>query len=100
MPPSKGPQNRSHPPEGLVLSLLAHAERAGVSIGGLFLLVLGIYGGQYAALFPEQVRLVAGGFCIIVSLCGLTSVVFQLASTWRVHQASPGAAASTDTKHD
>jgi hypothetical protein len=64
--------------QGLVVTILAAAERGGVSIGGLFLLVIGLYGGQYAQLFPENLRDIAGWFCLIVSGSGLAAIIVQL----------------------
>jgi len=52
-------------------------------MGGLFLLAAGVYGGQYATLFPEHVRNYAAAFCLLVSACGLVAVVYQLILGWR-----------------
>jgi hypothetical protein len=62
----------------LVLVLLEYAERSGLSMGGLFLLALGMWGGQYARLFPEHMQDLAGYFCLLVAASGLTAVVVQL----------------------
>lgn len=58
---------------------LQYAERHGISIGGLFLIALGLYAGQYARLFPERIQDYAGGFCLFVAACGLGFVVWPLA---------------------
>src|SRR4051812_48222047 len=79
-PPAPAPEHR------LAVKVLEYAERSGVSMGGLFLLVLGLYGGQYAALFPEATRVVAGVFCLIVSACGLITIVCQLFIGWQRKQ--------------
>ena len=74
MAPRRVPQSQG----SIVLAVLAYAERGGVSMGGLFLVALGIYGGQYATLFPENTRSYAAAFCLLVSACGLVAVVYQL----------------------
>lgn len=74
---------RSKDTHGYIIAVLNYAERNGLSMGGLFLLAIGIYGGQYATLFPEDVRIVAGLFCLVVAGSGLVSVLYQLALGWR-----------------
>jgi hypothetical protein len=62
----------------VILDLLSRFERGGINAGGLSLIVLGLYGGQYAALFPETMKNVAGGFCIFVAAAGLAVVIYHL----------------------
>ena len=86
MAPRRVPQSQG----SIVLAVLAYAERGGVSMGGLFLVALGIYGGQYATLFPENTRSYAAAFCLLVSACGLVAVVYQLILGWRARRADDG----------
>jgi hypothetical protein len=66
------------PNQSLVDSLLRYAEKAGINFGALFLLTFGLYAGQYAALFPENLRSIAGAFCLVIAGCGFAFVVAQL----------------------
>jgi hypothetical protein len=50
--------------QGTILKLLAYAEKSGIHAGGLCLIVLGLYGGQYAKQFPDSLTHIAGWFCL------------------------------------
>jgi hypothetical protein len=63
---------------GAMLTVLGHAERGGVNMSGLCLLVIGIYGGQYAGLFPGVMPALASIVCLVVSLAGLVIVVCEV----------------------
>jgi hypothetical protein len=65
------------------LDMLSRFERSGINAGGLALIALGLYGGQYAALFPETLKKVAGGFCILVAAVGLAFVIYHLVNAAR-----------------
>jgi hypothetical protein len=69
---------RDNAGHGIVLDLLSRFDRSGINPGGFFLIAAGLYGGQYAALFPESVRTAAGGFCLFVAAIGLAFVVYCL----------------------
>jgi hypothetical protein len=71
------------PSKPVILELLGWAERSGLNLGGLFLLSIGIYGGQYAKLFPEHMQDYAAGFCLVVSATGFLTVLYQLIKGFR-----------------
>jgi hypothetical protein len=60
------------------LELPEWATKNGLHAGGVFLIILGLYGGQYAALFPSNLKDLAGSLCILISIIGLGFVVFKL----------------------
>jgi hypothetical protein len=68
----------SLPGAGWIPKLLLRADKDGINAGGLCLIALGLYGGQYASLFPEQLRNIAGGFCLFVAAAGLIYVIYCL----------------------
>jgi hypothetical protein len=92
--------NKVTPSNNLILEILSFAERNGLSIGGLALLAMGMYGGQYAKLFPEHMQDYAAWFCLLVSGCGLIAVVYQLFRGFRAQDQSASASPGTPTNRD
>jgi hypothetical protein len=84
----------------ITLALLAYAERHGIHLGGFFLIGLGIYGGQYAKLFPDAVRDYAAVFCILVSACGLVFTVYHFILGLRARANPPAEMAASKRNRD
>jgi hypothetical protein len=49
--------------------------------GGLMLAAWGIYGGQYAKMFPPEHVLIASWVCLIAAVLGAANFAYRL--TWR-----------------
>jgi hypothetical protein len=72
------------PPKSMVVAVLEYAERHGVNFGGLLLLACGLYGGQYASLFPLTLQTLAGSFCLAVSASGFLCVVYSIVRSFMI----------------